>query len=565
MKKNTSGLYLYFNKVQEGGEWKVKLNTNATEFTFGLSKEMLKPYYDRIGYVGGLKPEAKAAYIAAGEDLMAIQRIVYNDDNIVPYTPGYYRLHSPVSATSIKEERYASGYTHAIERDLDRNGNEDDAIPIHFYEKKSAGARTYKEDLVSGFTESAATRGDLPVPEVENDPASIFYFSGNTKNLTGHPLSTMSTQGLYVAAKANGDTYNGTKDSKLQQAVMSNNSENAITFCLMDIGGAMMLIHDDADPGERRYLNYDQSDPSNIYDLKYYHNTPTDDARWCMQPVQKTTKAGTNEMGLKLSTSSGGDGYYYATFCAPFDVLLTDEQKDVAYVVSSWPTTTPATMHSQPIGDYNTGIYKENNRFIPAHTPVIIRTKSTAGYVTLALPNTSTGSSSPVPCIFSGKYLEQMLTHGADHVYVFGQPYLGSDDSEFATNGTVTMGGQDSKKVGFYKNANSYREHNEFKPWPRNNKYVYANKIYYRASEASGGSSRELTRSPEFIPVIFDGDNEEDNDMQENGSTTTLRYKGVYDLQGRQVATEEMVRSGTWRNGLAPGVYILNGRKVMKR
>ena len=127
------------------------------------------------------------------------------------------------------------------------------------------------------------------------------------------------------------------------------------------------------------------------------------------------------------------------------------------------------------------------------------------------------------------------------------------------------MGGQDSKKVGFYKNANSYRESQALKPWPRNNWYVYANKIYYRASDTPGTSSRELTRSPEFIPVIFDGDNEEDNDMQENGSTTTLRYKGVYDLQGRQVATEEMVKSGAWRNSVAPGVYILNGRKVMKR
>ena len=557
----SSGLYLYFNKVQEGGEWKVKLNTNATEFTFGLSKEMLKPYYDRMGYVGGLKPEAKALYEAAGDDLMEIQKIVYNDANIVPYTPGYYRLHSPVSATSIKEERYASGYTHAVERDQDRNDNEDDAIPLHFYEKKSAGARTYKEDLVSGYTESAATRGDLPVPEVENDPASIFYFQGNSTNATGHPLSTMSTQGLYVAAKANGDAENGQGNSKSQRAVMSNDSENAITFCLMDIGGAMMLIHDNATPGVRRYLNYDQSDPANIYDLKYYHNTPTDDARWCMQPVQKTTKAGTNEMGLKLSTSSGGDSYYYATFCAPFDVLLTDEQKDVAYVVSSWPTTTPATMYSQPIGDYNTGIYKENNQFIPAHTPVIIRTKSTAGYVTLALPNTSTGSSSPVPCIFSGKYLEQMLTHGADYVYVFGQPYLGSDDSEFATNGTVTMGGQDSKKVGFYKNANSYREHNEFKPWPRNNKYVYANKIYYHATGVS--PSRQQTRSSDFIPVIFDDDDEEQEMLEDGGRQRFDRR--AYDLQGRCVASEQQVADGTWRLTAKPGIYIVAGKKIVIR
>ena len=525
---------------------------------------MLKPYYDRAGYVGGLKPEAKTLYEAAGDDLMAIQNIVYNDANIVPFIPGYYRLHSPVSATSIKEERYASGYTHAIERDLDGNGSEADAIPLHFYERKSAGARTYKEDLVSGYTESAATRGDLPVPEVENDPASIFYFPGGSTNATGHPLSTMSTQGLYVAAKANGDAANGTTDSKSQQAVMSNNSENAITFCLMDIGGAMFLIHDNESPSVRRYLNYDQSDPRNIYDLKYYHNTPTDDARWCLQPVQKGAKAGDNEMGLKLSTNSGGDSHYYASFCAPFDVLLTEEKKDTAWVVppGGWNTE---LMHPKMIGEYNTGTYAGNNQFIPAGTPVIIRTKSATGYVTLALPTTTPTAS--VPCIFTGKYLEQMLTQGSDYVYVFGQPYAGSDDESFATNGTVTMGGQDSKIVGFYKNANFYREQNQFKPWPRNNKYVYANKIYYRSPGGGGSSaSREFTRGIEFIPVIFDMDFDvEEGDEESGEQQRTVTGDGrIYDLQGRCVATRQQVEDGSWRTTLAPGIYILNGKKFKK-
>ena len=564
MKKTDDGKYLYFYKVQDGSDWKVKLNTNATEFTFNLSKEMLKPYYDRAGYVGGLKPEAKTLYEAAGDDLMAIQNIVYNDANIVPFIPGYYRLHSPVSATSIKEERYASGYTHAIERDLDGNGSEADAIPLHFYERKSAGARTYKEDLVSGYTESAATRGDLPVPEVENDPASIFYFPGGSTNATGHPLSTMSTQGLYVAAKANGDAANGTTDSKSQQAVMSNNSENAITFCLMDIGGAMFLIHDNESPSVRRYLNYDQSDPRNIYDLKYYHNTPTDDARWCLQPVQKGAKAGDNEMGLKLSTNSGGDSHYYASFCAPFDVLLTEEKKDTAWVVppGGWNTE---LMHPKMIGEYNTGTYAGNNQFIPAGTPVIIRTKSATGYVTLALPTTTPTAS--VPCIFTGKYLEQMLTQGSDYVYVFGQPYAGSDDESFATNGTVTMGGQDSKIVGFYKNANFYREQNQFKPWPRNNKYVYANKIYYRSPGGGGSSaSREFTRGIEFIPVIFDMDFDvEEGDEESGEQQRTVTGDGrIYDLQGRCVATRQQVEDGSWRTTLAPGIYILNGKKFKK-
>jgi hypothetical protein len=37
----------------------------------------------------------------------------------------------------------------------------------------------------------------------------------------------------------------------------------------------------------------------------------------------------------------------------------------------------------------------------------------------------------------------------------------------------------------------------------------------------------------------------------------------VYNLQGRCVATEEMVKDGTWKNNLTPGVYIMNGKKII--
>ena len=38
---------------------------------------------------------------------------------------------------------------------------------------------------------------------------------------------------------------------------------------------------------------------------------------------------------------------------------------------------------------------------------------------------------------------------------------------------------------------------------------------------------------------------------------------GVYNLQGRCVATEEQVLDGTWRQHLAPGIYIMNGRSII--
>jgi hypothetical protein len=35
-------------------------------------------------------------------------------------------------------------------------------------------------------------------------------------------------------------------------------------------------------------------------------------------------------------------------------------------------------------------------------------------------------------------------------------------------------------------------------------------------------------------------------------------------LLGRKVATKEQVEDGTWRERLAPGIYILNGKKFKK-
>lgn len=542
---NKSGLAYYL--YNDGGT--VKLSTSATDFTFGLSEEVLKPYYDRAGYVGGLTAEGKTAYDNAA-DLMAKQAVVYNDENVVAYTPGYYRLHSPISATSIKEERYASGYTHAIERDQNGDGNEDDAIPLHFYERKSAGARKYKVDLKDGFTISNATRGDLPVPQVENDPASIFYFPGNTPNATGHPLTTMSTQGLNV----------------LQNKMTTG---AGTTFCIMDIGGAVFLIHDNAVPESRMYFNYDQS--TDKYDMKFSHYIPTDDARWCLQPVQKGATAGLGEMALTLKGNKTSDGHSYATFCAPFDVLLTDAENDTAWVAQEWNTT---IMRPKKIGEVNTEAngcpveYRGSSQFVPAGTPVIIRTTSAKGEVTLALPTTTptTGLTTAISCVFSGRYLEQMLAHGSDYVYTFGLPSQGSftEDASFASNGELAAAGNvPGTGVGFYKNANPNKEKSEFaNSWDLNNKYVYGNKIFYRAG-SSGSSAPAMTRGVEFVPVIFDVCGDEQNG-EENGLQQVKGDNRIYDLQGRCVANEQQVQDGSWRTLLAPGIYIINGMKFKK-
>lgn len=188
----------------------------------------------------------------------------------------------------------------------------------------------------------------------------------------------------------------------------------------------------------------------------------------------------------------------------------------------------------------------------------------------MALPPTTTPST-PVSCVFSGKYLEQVLTHGDDYVYVFGRS-LGTfvKDASFATNGHFSsITPAVSTDIGFYVNANPNKEESEYKvSWTRNNKYVYANKIYYRASEVPPGASPapKQNRAPEFIPVVFDDDDEEEQDEELNpdGTREVIGDGCVYDLMGRKVATREQVEDGSWKQRVATGIYIINGKKIRR-
>ena len=615
-----------------------KLSATPCDWRYGLEMDLLEPYYERAGYVGGLTAAGKTAYkteIDKGEGnykITDLQNIVYNDENIVKYEPGYYRLHSQPGVSGISPVRYASGYLHDIEKTAVTGG-----IPMHFYSKVGvtatfAGAES---GLGTGFTITNATRGEIPIDSTECDPSTIFYFNG-TGTYDGNPRSTMQTQGLYVAANPMGDTTgdNDKKEGKgtnrLQRAVMSDDSNKAIPFSLMDIGGAVLLIHDGSAAATRRYLNYDQSNffqrtatddtdmdnqakelpsrgtyyfkiggstykkltvktvyvaPStdatydaavasteaewnaaaDMYDLKYYHESPTDDAKWCMQPVQKTATAGDGELSLEIETHNGGDGYYYATFYAPFDVLLpsdADGKTYNAYICKKWET---AGVHpvAVPAATVNAVSYTEG-KFVPAATPVILRVKDERDTLTLTLPTTS--PSAPITsCVFTGSYLEQLLAVDASHdVYTFGLPNKSemSKDGDYSTTGDIVapLPEFETSGVGFYINATYNKESDPLQSlWQRNNRYVLHNKIYYR--DTGAGARRMNSARPEFVPVIFD---DEEPDIEELGQEVRNDNR-IYDLLGRCVADETEVRDGSWQQRLAPGIYILNGRKFSKK
>lgn len=524
------------------------LSETPCDWTFGLDMSLMTPYYERAGYVGGLNEDGVTAYddaVASGK-VMNIQKVVYDDDNIIPFEKGYYRLHNQPGVSGISPVRYASGYLHDIEKTAVGDG-----IPMHFYSKEGVTGSFNRNDdsnkLGSGFTVTAATRGDIPVPATEYDPSTIFYLDGAVNSSdtddSVNPRVIMSTQGLYVKGIAS--------DDNSGKAVMTATADDATKFSLIDIGGAVFLITDKLDPGSRKYLNFDQR--SNIYDLKFMHNSPTDDAKWCLQPVQKITTEGNGEMPLKISTNNGGDGYYYATFYAPYDVLLPTDGEHTynAFVCKKWHNE---GVHPVPVPAVST-IYAEG-KFVPAGTPVILRTNDNSGNMTLTLPSTTV--SSPISSDFTGSYLEKLLRVDASHdVYTFGLPFTSEVTIDRATGLiTASVPQKADSGVGFYINATQNKENavsnNE---WFRNNRYVLHNKIYYRADNAG-------TRGIQYVPVLFEA---AATDVQgvKDYSEGMLRPGNVYNLQGRCVATEEMVKDGTWKNNLTPGVYIMSGKKII--
>ena len=594
-----------------------KLSTTATEWRFGLTPDLIQPYIDRIDYVGGLKSEvANSTDFVIGEkhinvkelitalkngtataaQLMELQSIVYDVNNIVEFESGYYRLHNQPGVSGINPVRYASGYLHDIEKTQEvgffqktaadaasvvsqsntlRNigdyyfkvnggasyekvtvtvaydgetyathnasfhvASSESAwlaaggMPMHFYGKTGATSTFDGENnpLSSGFTESPATRGDIPVPATEYDPSSIFYINGSVSTNKTISTATLSTQGLNV------------KENRMT-------TSTGQTFTLMDLGSGVFLIHDGSAPATRMYFNFDQT--LNKYDIKYYHESPTDDAKWCLEPA--------NKQGLLIETHSGGDGYYYSTFCAPYDVTLPDDAGGKtynAYVCTAWNTE---SIHPTSIG-----------KTILKGTPVIIRTTDTSGNVKVTLPGTASSAAS---CVFTGPYLEQLLgtpITAEDKVYTFGLPITGYnltiEDAGGFTNGEVNNVLEGSEPaytgVGFYLNATKNKEKSATSgEWTPNNRYVLHNKIYYRAS---GGGVGAPQMSPKFVPVIFDDEEEQEEELTPNGTREIVGDGCVYDLMGRKVATREQVEDGSWKQRVATGIYIINGKKIRK-
>ena len=62
---------------------------------------------------------------------------------------------------------------------------------------------------------------------------------------------------------------------------------------------------------------------------------------------------------------------------------------------------------------------------------------------------------------------------------------------------------------------------------------------------------------------IFD-DEEGSEELNPDGSREVIGDGCVYDLMGRKVATREQVEDGSWKQRVATGIYIINGKKIRR-
>ena len=608
---NNSGTQYYLRTVAGDGIINMKLSNYPTNLKFGLTEDLVKPYFDLVGYVGGLKEivansvnygdnhiNVKAIATAlkngtslTGAQLIDAQKVIYDATSIQPFTTGYYRMHSLEGLSEIDGIRYASGHTHKIE--------ESAGVPMHFYGREGISTQFNLlkskdgERVNEGFTSSVATRGDIPIPAVEYDPSSIFYITGTYDN------AKISTQELYIKGELGRTEDDGSNTATIEaegvraKALMTSAVGSASELWIMDIGGGVMLIHDRTIPKYRKYLSYDQTEAAHIYDLKLTHHTHTDYAKWCLQPA--------NNLGLRITTHSGGDvgtyggdAYYYSTFYAPFDIKIEETTSGKYYraficdtKISPWNGT---ELHPRPISWYNIeenscpADYRGDVTFVPAGTPVIVETTDNSGYIKATIPTTTPSDSYSTTAFkvkiggtdldatgrtntLTGQYLEQKLDAGdKGYVYVFGLPYTGTfSESSYLSNGDIgaILPSPTNSGWGFYKNINPNKEADPVRAsWTRNNWYVLGNRVYYRAAGVGGGAPD--MRDVQFVPVIFgDDEGEEEEQPEETQPQPTRVGDGcVYDILGRKVASAEEVKAGTWYRHLSPGVYIVNGQKV---
>ena len=251
---------------------------------------------------------------------------------------------------------------------------------------------------------------------------------------------------------------------------------------------------------------WDDDDPRRIIGQLTTIGTPSnDEADWYIKPV---TATGDNYFGL-TPTVSVGDSYYQSFYAAfPFTFNSTGMN---AYAV----THIDATRSAVVINELTAGV--------PSATPVVVKCSS-------AVPSGNklnvgaTASSSVSGNLLTGVYFCNDVTNPLHRNVV-----------DYDANTMRVLGKAADGSLAFIKHADL--------------KYIPANSAYISVS-ADAPDELKIYTQAEYDDLLL-GVNSLTVNGQQSGD--------VYDLKGRKVRS-----ATTTLEGLPNGIYVINGRKVLK-
>ena len=557
--------------------------------------ETLKNVYDAIHYDGGNIRNSwytYSGYTLTDGQIKDIHEKIEVADNMVQMQEGYYRIipymyEKGAVSGSTASRVYVRGYHYGSGTEgYDNAGNSE------------SNAKHNRQEYVSdGYSANKALMANQTETKAEYDPATIFHFKSTAEG--SYPRYIVTTQGMDLHGAS----------------LVSSSGANANYKCRYeDIGGVIMQLRT-LDPANTNcYLSWVQNfgSTSTEQDPEAYRRMTTRPSfemykmtRLYLQPVGEESD---NLMPLKLEMypgkhtpegSSEAQDYYFASIYVPYDLVLPSgdvyayagvkTKNDGQGSETDWRLQCEK-LSEQTIG----GVTYEKGKFIPAGTPALIRATTIEGtapangaadnydrdhaneqsyYITLSIPNDAPATGLIADAtFFKGQYLEQLLsgTAGTDipgtdeSVYIFGQAtendYENIPDDE---NRTLTDNSHPKLEAGFYINKNTVDGSTDYNS-KRNNLYVRHNKIYLfektietnYTSHYSGSNGAPTRR---FIALDFGETGIEDQSQ----SWQTVPRTGVYDLQGRRVASAEEAADGSWRRKVTAGVYVVNGKKMV--
>ncbi len=521
-------------------DWDVMRNVFANWRLQPQTGDQLLPYYNRAGYVGGLKADvaANAAFMlndesvnvpalfgrlsagsATAAEIEQARQIAENPANIVQLEENhFYRIRKFSDVEGGGE--YLTGYIHKLELD------NQDGTALHTWGKNDTKIASYITQLEGDEGNPWANglyQNRLSILYPERDQSSVFRF---TKNEYGQ--WKMETQGLVVSNNVMIE----------QPAEPTGEDKDNMYYEIQDIGlGAMQMRTAANVNSEAHYMSYNPATAKfglNVDAGELNIANSIHDTKWLIEPVGTTAKnaaGNTYQRPLKIKLTTIGDAQY-VTLYLPFNYTLTGSSgQKIIPLAGNIDNLQPVSSGASNNFYHGTFQMQDMPGTIPANTPVLVKAtteQAPDGYAYINLVSEAPTSSAAGP--------SSLLLRGENLTQVLDESVLGGESDK-----RVFIFGANNGKAGFYVNAGRDYENKA------NNLFIPHNSIYFVLTNKQ---IEDINNGKAITVEIF---MEDDEATGVDSAVKSQQGDGIiYDLSGRKV--NRITR---------PGIYIRNGKKIV--